>query len=375
MNFLPRHGRFPGRNLNERPNAFESFDYRVDSRGQMRTFLPFFFLCVFAAVLCSETTVPDTNRFLIFQNERYGYINSSGEIVIRPKYISARKFREGLAAVQLFDRTWAFIDREGVFVITNEYAYVQDFYDGLSWVLRKNWDKFTLIDMTGKIRLEPYFVPESEFHEGSALVRYRNLLEFFSTNNKFPSLPSFTFARPYSEGLASVILLPGHKIGFIDKKMFWVIPPQFDYADSFSDGMSLIRMNDLYGYIDKTGTIVIDCKYEMATRFKEGMARVSINSQWFFIDHDADKIYPSYPRASFFSEGLAAVQLHQGRDYKWGYINKKREVVIRPDFDWASDFTNGLAIVYRGKWIQYINKSANVVWQMPLVDTSNHIYH
>ena len=37
--------------------------------------------------------------------------------------------------------------------------------------------------------------------------------------------------------------------GFIDKTGHYVINPQFDLADSFSDGLARVRIGDKWGYI------------------------------------------------------------------------------------------------------------------------------
>jgi hypothetical protein len=60
-----------------------------------------------------------------------------------------------------------------------------------------------------------------------------------------------------------------------------------------------------------------------------------------------------YESASNFSGGLAAVETHQG---KWGYIDKTGRRVIAPQFDYASDFSEGLACVQVGEKFGFINK-------------------
>lgn len=54
-------------------------------------------------------------------------------------------------------------------------------------------------------------------------------------------------------------------------------------------------------------------------------------------------ITPIYDSASDFSEGLAAVEL----EGNWGYINKTGEVVVPLIYNYAEDFDNGHATVYK----------------------------
>ena len=59
-------------------------------------------------------------------------------------------------------------------------------------------------------------------------------------------------------------------------------------------------------------------------------------------------ISAQFARASSFSEGLAAVQFGEGGAGKWGFIDKSGRTVIAPKFDWAGDFSGGLAEVGTG---------------------------
>ena len=77
-----------------------------------------------------------------------------------------------------------------------------------------------------------------------------------------------------------------------------------------------------------------------------------------FIDQSGNVVIePQYESASSFSEGLAAVE----KDQKIGYINKDGEVVI--DFKYATgeSFSEGLAAVREGEKLGYINKDGEVV--------------
>ena len=66
-----------------------------------------------------------------------------------------------------------------------------------------------------------------------------------------------------------------------------VINPQFNSADSFSDGLARVRIGDFttgkWGFIDKTGHYVINPQFNGATSFSDGLAQVSIGGKWGYI--------------------------------------------------------------------------------------------
>jgi hypothetical protein len=64
-----------------------------------------------------------------------------------------------------------------------------------------------------------------------------------------------------------------------------------------------------------------------------------------------------FERAMNFSEGLAAV----GLDGRYGYIDKRGEMVIAPRFDLAGEFSQGLAEVALGDKVGVIDRDGNLV--------------
>jgi hypothetical protein len=127
-----------------------------------------------------------------------------------------------------------------------------------------------------------------------------------------------------------------------------------------------------YGYIDKTGQFVIPPKYGNAGDFSEGLAPVSIGGRW------------DIPTAF-----LAMVYV----DGRWGYINTKDELVIKPRFldhrhsemvgPGAYPFSEGLAPVSvpfkcdgrpsTGTAWAYIDKSGNEVLSGQEMDKNQYL--
>lgn len=59
------------------------------------------------------------------------------------------------------------------------------------------------------------------------------------------------------------------KLGYIDTMGTLVIPPKYDNADNFSEGLAAVKINNKWGYIDKTGAMVIPAKYDTAWGFQD----------------------------------------------------------------------------------------------------------
>ncbi|MFM6105843.1 MAG: WG repeat-containing protein, partial [Sphaerospermopsis kisseleviana] len=71
-----------------------------------------------------------------------------------------------------------------------------------------------------------------------------------------------------------------------------------------------------------------------------------------------------------FNEGLTPVMVKEGGSYIWGFIDKTVKMIIEPQFSYASDFSEGLAVVVItdkiNPWNQsvvFINKTGEIVIQ------------
>jgi WG containing repeat len=65
-----------------------------------------------------------------------------------------------------------------------------------------------------------------------------------------------------------------------------VIPPQFEFAGSFSQGLARVQLRNRIGYIDKTGKLVISPQFDDAGSFSEGLATIYSNGKWGYISRD-----------------------------------------------------------------------------------------
>ena len=87
------------------------------------------------------------------QNEKWGFINTQGEVVIPCIYDNAWRFFEGLAAVEQNDK-WGFINTKGEVVIPCIYDFAWAFSEGLAEV--KQNGKGSIINKEGKVIVAEY---------------------------------------------------------------------------------------------------------------------------------------------------------------------------------------------------------------------------
>jgi hypothetical protein len=82
----------------------------------------------------------------------FGFINKAGEIVIAPVFDEARSFYQGLAAVGKNDK-WGYVNKEGELVVGFKYDLVGDFHCGFAYICNHKGEGY--IDTEGREVIKP----------------------------------------------------------------------------------------------------------------------------------------------------------------------------------------------------------------------------
>lgn len=106
-------------------------------------------------------------------------------------------------------------------------------------------------------------------------------------------------------------------------------------------------------------------KYDKLGTFHEGLALAQRNSLWGYIDAEGNEVVPciycgtEYGNRGFdFSEGMAVVI---NKDGKYGFINRKGEIVVKPQFQEAASFSEGVAAVFSDGNLNFVGKDGKIV--------------
>jgi hypothetical protein len=286
---------------------------------------------------------------------KYGYIDRTGKVIVPIEFdvppaltsasnanpdwdfsqslIEKFEFSEGLAVA--FRGTKAgFIDKNGLVVIKPTFIQAQPFFDGLAAVQiagdQGSAMGHTYIDKVGRI------VAASSQH----CIDYSSNV-FVATNGKFGidrrlffidlegqrlSRDEFVDARIISEGLAAVspqlnALSEGKGYGYADSTGKIVIAPHFEvsgnnFAANFRHGRAVVTTmqtdalgnnRNLHGVVDKAGHWVLSPKYDHISAYCDGLARAMEDGKCLYLDMDGKTVFRINGFGNSFSEGLAAV--------------------------------------------------------------------
>ena len=305
----------------------------------------------------------------------WGFINNRGKTVIPPRFEAAQPYSEDLAAVKREGR-WGYVDRKGSEVIPIRYRTAQSFRNGVAIVDTGLPDHpVGLIDTAGSWVMQPLFRSLSVADgPGGLLLGQKEPAEGFGFYDRSGNLvlgPYF-LAFPFAEGRARV--KTGVRIGSDD----WLIdtsgtllPKKPLVLDGirFSEGLIAVRRDRKLGYMDLEGNVAIQPRYDQGGEFAEGLAAVQLEGHWMFVDKSgaATSEFPAgVAFAEPLSDGLSLVSADRDQPgRKFGYVDQKGQWAIKPIWDDAEPFHEGLAYVdnWKDGKAAYIDHKGRTIWE------------
>lgn len=117
------------------------------------------------------------------------------------------------------------------------------------------------------------------------------------------------------------------------------------YLDGFLEGLAPVKSEGRCYFIDHNGNKSLETKYKNVGQFHEGLATITdYKDRIGYINKNGEVIIkPQFKFARNFSCGLASVR--EFNSNKSGYINEFGKFVIMPKYDFAFDFQNEYAVV------------------------------
>lgn len=318
------------------------------------------------------------------KNEKYGFIDKMGNVIVPAKYDQVADFKEERAWVAYRNDEGrlkcGYIDLDGKEVVPIKYQVPfgegetpTDFSEGLA-ALPLRTDEYDspvygYIDKMGNEVIPAKFSIAGEFKNGIALVDLENYID---KTGKVLTGNELEFQDKI------VIFSQDEKMGLKHLNGKVVVPCNYDVIQNFSDGMAAVCKGHLWGYVDPLGTFVIPCSYhsssyydngvmddwgeygapDEANDFHEGLVMVMRNRMAGFLNKQGETAIPFiYKRAKDFSEGLAAVKTA----WKWGFVDKEGNNVIPCQYDTVASFKEGLVAAVKNGKCGYINANGQEV--------------
>ncbi len=124
-------------------------------------------LILFALLFSFSPAQAQLKPFYSSQNDKYGYVDTTGKIIVTPRYDMAWDFIQGMSIVKL-DGKYGYVNESGVEVIKPRFDGALAFSDGLAVV--RIGEKYGFIDKTGTLVVPAIYDRCDNFHGDRANV-------------------------------------------------------------------------------------------------------------------------------------------------------------------------------------------------------------
>lgn len=315
-------------------------------------------------------------------NGRVSYVNTKGEIAIPEKYDDGTIFMDGLAFVNLGAKAkslyssleggkWGVIDKTGKEVIPIQYDRIEETKNGLVIVKNGKYpdEKKGLFDKNGKSILPVEFydikILNGRIAANKVFVGPYALFDYSGKQVCDYKWSLYDIFPDITDGLLRVQELKNNrlgKVGAIDMNGELKIPLTYDAMNEFSEGLSIVSLNNKYGCIDKAGKVVIPIQYDGMGSFSEGWAPVYQNKKYGFINKAgklmelsntavspgqdtkpaavaAGKYQYKEPLLDFYivvNGMVPATNPGERTGGKFGVLSKDEKLIIPQQYDWIS---------------------------------------
>lgn len=215
-------------------------------------------------------------RFTSYENDKCGYKDHAGNVVIQPQFDGAREFHFGYAVVEKGYRTYYLIDTTGKTVLGRPFHGMHDLGEfGLLAVQKDSRAKeWSYVDLNGNTVIDTHYVEAYSFVNGLARVvdRISNKSTTY-INREFESVAGqFYNGRDFSRGLAVVKTAELSYDGYEEYRFLkkdGSLMGSYANAHSFHESgfaaVARIKDNNLaWGIIDTQGKVIVPLDYRGA---------------------------------------------------------------------------------------------------------------
>ncbi|MDG1842359.1 MAG: WG repeat-containing protein [Crocinitomicaceae bacterium] len=329
------------------------------------------------------------------KNNKWGFMNANGKIIINAIYEEVGFFKEGLAPVSLNEK-YGFISKANKVIIPVNLDGVFDFNENRA-LIEKN-EKMGLIDRIGSSILEPIYEDIGPISENKFYFLKDSLYGYMDKNGKVILQEKYNEAFSFKENKAHVFI--NGKEAIIDSLGNFYFPPIYNRVKEFTDSLFLVKEEDFWGIAKADSSIVLPCTFDNIGQLSNNLAHVVSNKKMGFINNIGKIIIPikfdapyNYQDICNFNLGFATV-VRNGKygmidttgkikikySYKqlgksseliafrksnlWGYMRPNGKKILSSKYNYAESTTNNIAIVQKDTLMGMINHSAKYIIPM-----------
>jgi hypothetical protein len=215
-------------------------------------------LLLIAAAACAQRVnnydLYKRKYFPVLRNDQWGYIDSTGKIVLQPQYESAGDFINDRAVVKA----------------GGSYGVVDASFD-------------TLL---------PFKFDSIINNERLLLVCEKGQWYFYGYGGKLLHATAYRAIRELNEKNRAPLykVWSGNKCGLLDSTLAVVLPVKYDRFTRYTRNRFLVNSSGMFGICDKKGKEIVPVQYDEITSFNDSIMQVRAGDKWGYIVESTGRV-------------------------------------------------------------------------------------
>ncbi len=276
-------------------------------------------------------------------------------VMREPVYTMADSFYSNVTKVSK-DSLWGICDTNGYLITGYRWEAMGEIVDEL--IPAKSDGLWGYISYDGEVKIPYQFQKADNFSGDLARVLTADgKYAYIDRSGEILFISPFDYSYAPSEGLIAGV--KDGLYGYCDTNGNIVIHPQFDMGFDFNDGLASVKFGDKWGYISGDGTYVVTPSYTYASDFSGGFAVCSTSTGYGIIDANGKRTSPF--TFDYIGSCDAQGRFSAKRSDASGYINSKGEWILKLDYDFCYDFTDGIARVFKNNLWGFIDETGKEI--------------
>lgn len=240
-------------------------------------------------------------------------------------------------------------------------------------IIKPQFDHVEVLEKPGSIHDKPkhYLVKKDISEEGKT----RQIEGLVSYSGVMVIAPKYQAIQPFHHGLAPVFSFKKKKWGCINEKGKEVIKTKYDQIKRIDEEYVMVKVDKKYGMIDKKDKWLVPAKFNDSDFYyfnKKYIWRRKSGKPILIDIHTGIQKEFTFVIEDYFSNEYAAISVNN----KFGFINKKFEMVIEPRFEkdpnhWMRFNKEGFAIVKENGRFGVINTKGDYIIESKYDDIKN----
>lgn len=280
---------------------------------------------------------------VVSKNDSVYFVNKQNVDPFHKVYSDALVFRNGIAPVKQAGK-WCFINRQGQ-TISKQYDEINELSDNVYVV--KAGDKYGALDHFGQTILEPRFDKLGDFKNGFAYYLEKGNYGFVSRSGTLRKAEFEWISDFNSEHIA--IIQQNNKYGLITASGKRLLEPQYDQILKTNSPVFMVIQAGQYGFFSSEGCFLTPVAYDYVKEYpvefytNGALFKLLKKKEQAFVDANGrvNINFGAYQEVHFAGNDLIRVK----QKNKYGYVDRKLNLVIPYKYQQAEDFSDSLALV------------------------------